>query len=184
MRRLINSTYMSLDGVIGRVQDWPSVGDDAGAGDRIQADLLTACDAVLLGRATFESFATVWERASGDLFADRMNEVQKYLVSSTLTAPTWKNTTVIGSDVLDQVAALKAGPGGDIVQYGFGPLAHQFLEHGLLDELRLWVHPFFFGAAGPDELLFRPGPTTNLSLTDTATLDSGICILTYAVPRR
>ena len=180
---IINSTYVTLDGVIGNVQDWPSVDSDDDTGTRLQTELLLACDAVLLGRATYDSFASVWEGKSGDPYTDQMNSMEKYVVSSKLNAPSWNNTNVISGDVIEEVARLKELPGGDILQYGFGPLAHTLMEHGLLDEVRVWVHPFFFGNAGPDDLLFRNGPLTRLTLTDTTTLTSGIIILTYQVNR-
>lgn len=181
MRRLINSTYLTLDGIIGSVGEWPSVDGDDTTGNTIQTELLLACDAVLLGRQTYESFASVWQGNSGDPYTDKMNSMAKYVVSSTLKDPDWANTTVINTDVVAAVDKLKAEPGGDIVQYGFGPLAHTLLDNGLIDEIRLWIHPFFFGKAGPKDLLFRPGGLTKLRHTDTTTLKSGILIVSYGV---
>jgi dihydrofolate reductase len=83
--------------------------------------------------------------------------MDKYVVSSTLGEPDWTNTTVIGGDPLDELERLKNAPGKDIVQYGFGQLSFTLMKHGLLDELRLWMHPLFVGSAEPDDLLYpRP----------------------------
>lgn len=179
MRKIVNSTYISLDGVIERPQDWPSsdVGDDTG--DTLQSELLFACDAVLMGRRTYESFAGVWSGRSGDPYTDQINSMDKYVVSSTLKAPEWVNTTVVNGDVVAEVERLKAQPGKGIVQYGFGPLAHLLLEHGLLDEVRLWVHPFFVRSGGPADLVFREGSLARFDLVGTTPLRSGIVILSY-----
>ncbi|SDK36609.1 dihydrofolate reductase family protein [Nonomuraea jiangxiensis] len=182
MRKIVNSTYVTLDGVIQNPQDWPSLGGFSDAGGRIQLELLERCDAVLLGRHTYEGFAPVWSARSGDPLSDRMNALPKYVVSATLTDPKWNNTTVIGRDPLDAIRDLKQRPGADIVQYGFGRLAHELMTAGLLDELRLWVHPFFVGTGG--DLLHRAGSGAVLELADSTSLDSGIVILTYRVSAR
>jgi dihydrofolate reductase len=82
---------------------------------------------------------------------------------------------------VDTIRARKHKPGRDIVQYGFGPVTHTLVEHGLLDELRLWVHPFFVGRGGPQDLLFREGPATELEFVEATPLASGIVILTYSL---
>ncbi|RSM86068.1 hypothetical protein DMH04_15495 [Kibdelosporangium aridum] len=176
MRRLINSTYITLDGVIQDPQDWPAGEVDDPAGGTIQSELLFACDAVLMGRHTYESFAPVWQSRTGDPFSDRMNSMRKYVVSTTLQDPDWANTTVISSDPVAEVKRLKALPGQDIVQYGFGDVAYALLEHGLIDELRLWVHPFFVGKSGP---MYREAPLAKFDLADVKPLKSGIVVLTY-----
>lgn len=177
MRKIINSTYVSLDGVIENPQDWPSLDADPDAGD-IQTELLLSCDAVLMGRHTYDGFAPVWTTRSGDPLSDRMNAMRKYVVSSTLRDPEWNNTTVIDGDPVAEITRLKELPGGDIVQYGFGRLSYTMLDHGLLDELRLWVHPFFIRAGRP---LFSEGTPARLDLTGTRSLKSGIVILSYQV---
>jgi dihydrofolate reductase len=180
MRKIINSTYISLDGVIENPQDWPSLGSFSGEGNKIQTELLFAADAVLMGRRTYEGFAPVWTSMSGEPYSDRINSMPKYVVSTTLQNPEWSNTTVIATDVLGSVARLKEESGQDIVQYGFGQLSYAMMAAGLLDELRLWVHPFFVGNGGPQDLLYRDGPLTSFNLVDTTTLTSGIVILSYA----
>ena len=183
MRRIINSTYISLDGVIQDPQDWPGDGiEPDGTGLKVQTDLLFACDAVLMGGRTYPGFAAAWMARSGDPYSDRINSMTKYVISSTLHDPEWTNTTVISGDPIAAIGKLKEQHGQDIVQYGFGQLSFALLEHGLLDELRLWVHPLFVGRATPADLLFRPCATAQLELTGTLTLNTGIVILTYRIP--
>ena len=180
MRKIINSTYISLDGVIEEPHLWPPTGPGDGAGDRIQTELLLGCDALLMGRRTYEGFAPVWPTRSGDPASDHINSMRKYVVSSTLRDPEWTNTTVIDGDPVGAIARLKEEPGKDMVQYGFGQLSHALMERGLLDELRLWFHPLFVGKGGPDDLIYRDGPLTMFELRDTTPLKSGIVILSYA----
>jgi dihydrofolate reductase len=182
VRKIINSTYVSLDGVIQDPQLWPSSDIEDERSGEIQSELIFACDALLMGRHTYHGFAPVWAARAGDPFSDRINSMRKYVVSTTLHDPEWSNTTVIAGNVVDQIKQLKAQPGQDIVQYGFGQLAYTLMDHGLLDELRLWVHPFFVRKGGPDDLLFRAGPLTVMQLVSATTLKSGIVILTYRRP--
>lgn len=135
-----------------------------------------------MGRHTYDGFAPVWAARSGDDYSDRINSMAKYVVSSTLRDPEWTNTTVIDGDVVAEIARLKERPGKDIVQYGFGRLSYTLMDHGLLDELRLWVHPFFVRRGRPQDLLFREGPLTRLDLAGAQTLESGVVILTYHRP--
>jgi dihydrofolate reductase len=179
MRKIINSTYVSLDGVIENPQDWPPATTTDELGGRIQTDLLFACDAVLMGRHTYDGFAPVWSGRSGDPYSDRINTMPKYVFSSTLHDPEWTNTTVLDGDIATEAAQLKAQPGRDIVQYGFGPISYALMSAGLLDELRLWVHPFFVGHGGPNDLLYRDAPLAMFELVDTTPLESGIVILSY-----
>jgi dihydrofolate reductase len=180
MRRIINSTYISLDGVVEQPHEWPTIErPSAELGDQIQANLLMACDAVLMGRRTYDGFAPVWQTRSGDPFSDRINTMPKYVVSTTLTDPDWANTTVISGDIARQIRELKAQPGQDIVQYGFGAVSRLLMQHGLLDELRLWFHPLFVGNGTSDDLLFPKGPPTQFELTDSTILNNGMAILTY-----
>ncbi|MGH7578425.1 MAG: dihydrofolate reductase family protein [Longimicrobiales bacterium] len=179
MRRIINSTYISLDGVIERPHEWPSTGNRGSEGDDAQTELLLSCDALLMGRRTYEVFAPVWPTRSGDPFSDHINSMAKYVVSSTLANPAWNNTTVLTGDPVEQVRTLKEAPGKNIVQYGFGQLSFALMEHGLLDELRLWVHPLFVGNAEPSDLIYRHCPTSLFDLISTKPLQNGVVILTY-----
>jgi dihydrofolate reductase len=105
----------------------------------------------------------------------------KYVVASRPLKAQWANTVVLGRDTgpIEEIRALKSVPGKDIVQYGFGQLSYALLEAGLLDELRLWVHPLFVGTATTSDLLFRPTSSTALTLLDTVALNTGIVVLTY-----
>jgi dihydrofolate reductase len=185
MRRIINSTYISLDGVVENPQDWPSgLHQDDGRGTELQTGLLFSCDAVLMGRRTYDAFAPVWPTRSGDPYSDRINTMDKWVVSTTLQQPGWHNTTVIGDDVVAELRRRKEHSGANIVQYGFGDVSRLMLEHGLLDEVRLWVHPFLVGRAGVQDLLFRAGPPASFELSGATSLASGIVVLSYTIPPR
>ena len=180
MRTIINSTYISLDGVVEGPHLWPSLGRPGDPrADQIQADLALSCDAMLMGRRTYDGFAPVWPTRSGDPYSDHINAMPKYVVSTTLKDPEWTNTRVIDGDVAGEITRLKKAPGKDIVQYGFGAVSRLMLEHGLLDELRLWVHPLIVGAGHPGDLLFGAAPAIGFELTGTTTLSDGIVILSY-----
>ncbi|MFJ1767158.1 dihydrofolate reductase family protein [Amycolatopsis sp. NPDC088138] len=181
MRRLVNSTYISLDGVIENPHHWPASGPDGGQGEAVQTELLLASDALVMGRRTYDGFAPVWPTRSGDPASDRINAMAKYVVSSTLTDPEWNNTTVIGTDPVAAIEKLKNEPGETILQYGFGQLTHALLDHGLVDEIRLWFHPLLVRGGGVSDLLFREGSLTRLELDTVTKLDSGIVILGYQV---
>ncbi len=181
MRRIINSSYISVDGVIEKPHEWPPSGPDGGVGGKVQADLLFACDAVIMGRRTYEGFAPVWAARTGDPFSDYMNSVAKYVVSTTLRDPEWTNTTVLDQDPIGAIERMKGEQGKDIVQYGFGPLTHALLDRGLVDEIRLWVHPLLVRGGGPQDLLYRDGALTQLKLSDITRLDNDIVILSYEV---
>jgi dihydrofolate reductase len=180
MRKIINSTYISLDGVIEGPHLWPSLGRPSDErADQIQTELALSCDALLMGRHTYDGFAPVWPTRSGDRLSDHINAMPKYVISTTLKDPEWNNTQVIEGDVAAAITRLKQAPGKSIVQYGFGGVSRLLLEHGLLDELRLWVHPLIVGAGSTSDLLFGATPAIGFDLTDTTTLSNGIVILSY-----
>ena len=182
MRKIVNSTYISLDGVVEEPHLWPTMERPTDARkDTIQTDLLQACDAVLMGRRTYEGFAPVWQSRSGDPLSDRMNTIPKYVVSTTLQDPDWANTTVISSDAAAAIRRLKEQPGQDIVQYGFGAVSTLLMENDLLDELHLWFHPLFVGEGAGDGVLFPKGPATQFELIGSTILEDGMAILTYRV---
>jgi dihydrofolate reductase len=184
MRKIINSTFITLDGAVENPHLWPSLGEAGSqASFDIQTELLSNCDAVLMGRRTYDSFAAAWPTRSGDPYSDRINAMRKYVVSTTLRKPTWNNTAVIAGNLVAEITRLKQQPGNDIVQYGIGQVSFTLLEHGLLDEIRLWVHPFILGRNGPKEPLFRDCVPTQLNLADSRTLPNGIAILNYEVAR-
>jgi dihydrofolate reductase len=180
MRKIINSTYISLDGVVEGPHLWPSLGrpSDPRFG-QIQEELAASCDAFLMGRRTYDGFAPVWPTRSGDVVSDQINSMPKYVVSTTLKNPEWNNTHVIDSDVAARIKDLKGQPGKSIVQYGFGSVTRLLLEHDLLDELRLFVYPLIVGSAGPNDLLFGANPAVGFELTDATPLTDGTVVLTY-----
>jgi len=140
MRKIINATYITLDGAVENPHLWPSLGSNgSNEGFEIQNELLHACDVVLMGRRTYDSFAAVWPKRSGDPYTDRINAMKKVVASSTLRHPEWNNTTIIGGDIAGAIERLKAEPGKDIVQYGLGPVSFALMAKGLIDEFRLWM---------------------------------------------
>lgn len=161
MRKLVNDTMMTLDGDISNMEDWhfDFIGEEFMATAR---ERLFGSDALIMGRLTYEGFATAWtERAGTDDFADRMNAIQKYVVSTTVTDPDWNNTDAIGGDVATRVAELKEQDGQDILQYGFGDVTRLLLDNGLVDEVRVWLHPVLSGKAESSELIHRNGEQYN-----------------------
>ncbi|HWM21460.1 MAG TPA: dihydrofolate reductase family protein [Ilumatobacteraceae bacterium] len=181
MRQLFNSTYVTLDGVIEGPHLWPALkGGTSDEGEAIQTELLQKCDIVLMGRRTYDVFAPAWSSRSGDPYSDRINTMRKVVVSTTLTDPDWNNTEVIASDVVDRVRDLKAQDGGHIVQYGFGDVSRLLLEHGLFDQLHLWIHPQLVGPSDDNDLLYRPGSAAAFDLVDSRVLSNGIVVATYA----
>src|SRR5690606_24914196 len=128
-------------------------------------DLLFSCGALLMGRRTYDGFAEAWptmEESTGE-FGVRMNTYPHYVVSDSLENPGWGDTTVIRrADAAARIAELKEQDGGDILQYGFGPVSRTLVEHGLLDELRLWIHPVLVGPGEPEGMRGGadfPGPS-------------------------
>ena len=174
MRKVIESTLVSLDGAIGDPQAWAEPYFNHEAGERALKQLLVT-DAMLMGRRTYELFAAMWPASTGP-YADRMNRIRKYVFSSTLQTAEWSNSTIISGDVPTAVGELKEQVGQDLVMYGHGPLGQALLEHHLLDELRLWVHPLLVGRG---TTLFREGANATLELVATETLETGVVILTY-----
>jgi dihydrofolate reductase len=180
MRKIINSTYITLDGAVEDLQLWPSLAKAAEATSfQIQNDLLQACDALVMGRRTYDSFAAVWPTRSGDSLSDRINTMPKYVVSSTLRDPAWTNTTVIRDDVVGELTKLKQQPGQAILQYGLGRVSFTMMEHGLIDEIRLWVYPLILGGKGPRVPHFLECPTARLHLVESQSLPNGVTILRY-----
>lgn len=178
MRKVISSTYVSLDGVVTNPQEWTFQFRDDSANE-LAYEQLMASDALLMGRRTYEFFAEVWPTMKDEAgFAEKMNGMPKYVASRTLKETTW-NATVIQGDLAEVVDTLKRSPGNDILQYGYGPVTRALIDHGLLDELRLWVHPILVGRGEVDDLLIGPRASATLKLADLKRYDSGLLILTY-----
>ncbi|QXJ24188.1 dihydrofolate reductase family protein [Actinomadura graeca] len=186
MRKIINSTYVSLDGVIENPQNWTSAYFDEEAAAYAR-DLLFSSGALLMGRRTYDGFAEAWpsmEEATGD-FGVRMNNLPHYVVSDTLTKPTWNNTTIIKrADTVAEVGRLREEDGQDVLQYGFGPVSRVLAENGLLDELRLWIHPVIVGAGDPSELLTHKDFSASFELAGTTAFASGVLVATYTPAKK
>lgn len=179
MREIINATYLTLDGDMSNMGDWHMdyFGEEA---LKAATDQLSGSDALIMGRKTYEGFNAAWPaRAGADEFADRMNSIKKYVVSSTLQDPEWNNSTVLSGDVVAQVKELKEQPGKNILQYGYGPVTRLLVENGLLDELRIWLHPVLSGKATPNELIYRDAAQAKFTLTGTDVHSTGLIILSY-----
>jgi len=174
MRRIVESTLLSLDGVIGDPHMWASERFDDEARAAALEQLRTS-DAMLMGRRTYEIFAALWPAQTGD-YPDAINSIHKYVFSSTLEQANWHNSTIIRGDVATEVAELKQQDGQDLVIYGHGPLGQTLLEHQLLDELQFALHPILVGRGTQ---LFREGEKTTLELVATKTLATGVVVLTY-----
>jgi dihydrofolate reductase len=174
MRKIIESTLVSLDGVIGDPQLWATDYFDNEA-EKFALDLLSTSDAMLMGRRTYEFFAAAFPHRKGD-YGDRINGIRKYVFSSTLEKTGWSNSTIVKGDVAVEAAKLKQQDGKDLVIYGHGLLGQTLLRHDLLDELKLWIHPLFTGRG---KLLFREGERHKLKLVAQKTLATGVVVLTY-----
>jgi dihydrofolate reductase len=193
MRKLIVSEFVTLDGVMqapgGKDEDrdggfehggWtlPYWHDDIG---KSFVEVMQGCDAFLLGRRTYVTHAEAFEPLpAGDFFGDLMNAPKKYVVSSTLQNPIWRDTTIIRDSVIDSVRALKEQPGGNILTDGSSQLVHALLEHGLVDELHLLLYPITLGTgkrALPD------GVHAAFELTSATPYPTGVVGLRYVLRR-
>lgn len=177
MRRIVVSEFVTIDGVMESPDRWvPPFWSPETERFKLQ-EILTA-DALLLGRMTYEGFAAAWpQRTDPDGFAERMNGVAKHVVSSTLTNPSWNNTTVMTGDPASEIARLKASEGGDILVAGSASLVNFLLKSGLADEYRLMIFPTI---AGRGKRLFSAQTSIpTLELQEVTTLPLGIAVLSY-----
>ena len=174
MRKIIESTLVSLDGVIEDPHLWATEYFDSEA-ENYALELLSTSEAMLMGRRTYEFFAAAFPHRTGE-YGDRVNRIRKYVVSSTLKKADWSNSSVLEGDVTSEVAKLKSQAGKDLVIYGHGLLGRTLLKHRLLDELKLWIHPCFVGRG---KLLFREGEKAKLKLIAQKTLATGVIVASY-----
>jgi dihydrofolate reductase len=175
MRKLIVSSLVSLDGIHGDPQSWAGEYFDEQAVEQSLA-VLRDSDAMLMGRNTYEYFAPAWSPPSGP-YLERINEMRKYVFSSTLTAADWNNTVIIPGEPVAAVRELKGQGDGHLVIYGYGQLPQTLLEHGLVDRLNFVLNPVMVGSG---TTLFRPGKRTNLRLVSVAERRNGVVTLSYA----
>jgi dihydrofolate reductase len=179
VRKVTAGLFVSLDGVVESPEKWNSSYFDQEMGAAIGA-AMAASDAMLLGRVTFQEFASYWPGVSSEEqpFAEHMNNTQKYVVSTTLeNADGWQNSTLINGNFAEEIAALKRRPGKDIAITGSGTLVHSLLQEDLLDELGLFVFPVVVG--GGKRLFEDGGDKRVLTLVDSKTFGSGVVSLTY-----
>ena len=186
MGRIVVTEFVSLDGVVedpGGSEDfkyggWSFEFDRGAEGDEFKLDETRGSEALLLGRVTYEGFAEAWPSREGE-FADKMNSMPKYVVSSTLTQPEWANSTVLeAGDLVEAVSKLKQQADGDVVVHGSVQLAQTLIAHDLVDELRLMVFPVVLGTG--KRLFGDPGEKKTLRLVDSKVVGDGVVILTYA----
>ncbi len=182
MRNVIATEYVTLDGVMEEPGQWSFQfwSDEAAT---FKFDELFASDALLLGRVTYQGFANAWPSMTDEQgFADRMNGLPKFVVSTTLEEATWNNSQLIRGNVAEEVSRLKQQPGQDILLAGSSELVHTLRQHDLIDEYRLMVHPIILGSG---KRLFREGSdTTTLRLVEAKAFSSGVVVLTYRPERK
>lgn len=185
MRKVIVTEFVTLDGVIEdpgggekskhggwSFQFWS---DDTG---KYKLDEILASGALLLGRVTYQGFAAAWPSMTDETgFADRMNSLPKFVVSTTLKEVVWNNSTVLRGNIAEEVSKLKQQPGQDILVAGSGQLVQTLRQHNLVDEYRLLVHPVVLGGG---KRLFQDGTDKSvLRLVESKTFSSGVVLLTY-----
>jgi dihydrofolate reductase len=186
MGKIVISQNVSLDGV---VQDptgeegfkhggWfdQFLDKDREAWAKVELDEALGAEALLLGRRSDEYFGSRWMGRSGE-WADRLNRLPKYVVSSTLEDPVWSNSTVLKGDVVEEVSKLKRRLDGEIVVYASRQLVGTLMEYDLVDELRLMVYPVVLGAG--ERLFGETSDKTPLRLLDTRTVGDSLAYLTY-----
>jgi dihydrofolate reductase len=176
VRKLIESTLVSLDGVTEAPERWAHFDDDA---KHLALENLRGYDAFVMGRTTFEGFHRAWSPVRGDDYLDAINASRKYVVSRTLGDVGW-NAEVLRGDAATEVTKLKDQPGNPLIKYGTGRLSRVLCERGLIDEFQFWIFPV---RAGRGRRLFEDfdNGAPPLRLTGTRTLSSGVVILTYVV---
>jgi dihydrofolate reductase len=174
MRKIINSAFVSLDGVTADPRSWATTTFDRQA-QETAAQVLQAHDGMLFGRGTYEYFAEVMPQQTGP-YADAINAIRKYVFSTTLENADWNNSTIIRGDAVTAVNELKQQDGRDLIIYGYGRLSQSLLEHDLIDEIRFSVYPLLLGGGGGDG---SNGHPLSLNLVGAAPSPSGIVALTY-----
>ena len=178
MRRVVALELVSVDGVMESPEEWASSYSNDEM-EEANAAGMAASNAMLMGRVTYEGLAAFWpNQPGGTPMVDYINSVAKYVVSTTLEEPLgWNNSTLIKGDVAEEIDKLRRQPGKDITVIGSGALVRSLLKDGLLDELRLMVHPVVLGGG---KRLFEDGEDRKaLELVDSKAFDTGVVVLTY-----
>jgi dihydrofolate reductase len=175
MRKIIEYTLVSVDGVFSGadISGFFNYRDEAYLRDGLGQ--LLACDAMLMGRNTYENFAKMWPGRTHP-WADRINAIQKYVFSSKLERAEWNNSTIVRGNVVAEVTKLKQQEGRDLLSWGHGLLGETLLKHHLLDVLDLSIHPL---VVGQGKQFFREGENAKLRLVATKSFSKGIVKLTY-----
>jgi dihydrofolate reductase len=189
MGRIVISENVSLDGVIQdpagdegfRVGGWVGLIKDSPQLNQLALDEALGAEALLLGRRSYEWFAARWPSRSGEL-AERLNNLPKYVVSSSLEDPTWNNSTVLKGDPLAEVSKLKQELNGELLVPASFQLLRTLLEHDLVDELRLKIFPVVLGAG--ERLFGETNDKKPMRLVDSQTVGGGVAILTYEAVRQ
>jgi dihydrofolate reductase len=173
MRKLIESTLVSLDGVIEAPERWAIFDDEA---TELSMQELDNFDGFVMGRVTYERFRDNWG-AGGNPYFDRIGAMPKYVASRSLDEVTW-NATLLGPDIVGAIERLKAQPGKDLIKYGTSRVDDTLLRAGLVDELRVWVMPV---VVGNGQRIFEDVDASSLKLTlaDVRELRNGSVVLTY-----
>ena len=177
MGKLTVTSFITLDNVVQDPHLWSGAFQSPDA-DKLNLDVLLEADALLLGRVTYEGFAAAWPAITDEAgFADKMNGMPKYVVSTTLERPEWNNTTVVNGDVAGEVSKLKQ-QAGDLLVTGSPTLIRTLMEHDLVDEYRLMVFPIVLGTG---KRLFGDGSKlSTLRLVDAKPVGpDGVVVLTY-----
>jgi len=175
MRKLIESTLVSLDGVIEAPEQWANFDAESTA---LSLKELGNYDAFVMGRVTYEKFFANWGQAASNPYIDLINAMPKYVASRSLTQTPW-NATLLGPDPSSAIARLKDQPGKDLIKYGTSRFDDTLVRDHLIDEFRFWIMPVVVGSG---QRLFEDVDTYGLSLrlTDVRRLENGSVILTYA----
>ena len=174
MRKLIESTLVSLDGVIESPDRWAPFDQEAG---QLAMRDLDNYDAFVLGREGYERLRALWAPVTGNPYIEKIGAMPKYVASQSLTEVTW-NATLLGPDIVGAIEQLKAQPGKDLIKYGTSRLDATLLGARLIDELRLWIMPVVVGTG---QRLFEgiDASSLHLKLADIRKLEGGSVILTY-----
>ena len=176
MGRIIVTEDVSLDGVMEDNGIWASEFERGKEGDQFKLDETHDAEVLLMGRVTYQLFASAWPSEEGEL-ADKLNGMPKYVVSSTLKEATWNNSRILRGDVVENVSHLRQEIGGNIVVHGSARLMQTLIEHDLIDELRLMVYPVVLGTG--KRLFGDRSDKKRLRLADSKTVGDGIAILIY-----